>query len=84
MRSILVLTVLLLAFGFVAGVSQMAAARASPACVDPNGMYGGTATCGGLVCVDKNLDGSFEQDSECVYFLCPECGCGEPCPPPYE
>jgi hypothetical protein len=81
-RGTLVLVALALALGFVAGVSQMAAARPSPACVDPKAMYGGTTTCGGLVCVDENLNGKFDGN-ECIYFLCPECGCGEPCPPPY-
>lgn len=71
---------LLAGFAILAAFATLAPsadARPSPACSDANG-----GTCPGVVCVDENLDGTFEHN-ECVIVYCPEYGCcGYGCPPP--
>lgn len=68
------------ALGLLAAFTLLAPgidARPSPACTDAAG-----GSCPGIVCVDQNLDGTFQYD-ECVIMYCPEYGCcSATCPPP--
>lgn len=84
MRALALLGFAFLVLGLVGAFAPLAGASPNlPACVNPKGMYGGSATCGGLVCADTNLDGRL-GGNECIYFLCPEYGCCDPgaCPQP--
>lgn len=75
--SVFVLTLALAAAVLVVLAPEIGA-RPSPVCASTSG---GSASCPGIVCADRDLDGRWDS-GECVEVYCLHGCCGGPCPPP--